>query len=94
MGNSIIKKTFKLDGLTCTSCETRIENKLIKMDGVQEAEVSYVTSILQITYDADKVSIEEIIKTIEELDYEVKKDLTETDNEIGKNSKNLNNLSN
>ncbi|SEV84025.1 urease accessory protein UreH domain-containing protein [[Clostridium] fimetarium] len=94
MGNSIIKKAFKLDGLTCTSCETRIENKLIKMDGVQEAEVSYVTSILQITYDSDKVSIEEIIKTIEKLDYNVRKDITETDYEIGKNPKNSSDSSN
>ena len=93
MGNRIVKKTLKLDGLTCTSCETRIENKLIKMAGVQEVEVSYVTSILQVIYDADKISIEEIIKTIKDLDYDVKKDITETNSGIEKNSNNSNNSS-
>ena len=94
MGKRIVKKLLKLDGLTCTSCETRIENKLIKMDGVQEVEVSYVTSILQIIYDADKVSVEEIIKTIEKLDYSVKKDITEADNGVEIKPKNLNSTRN
>jgi len=97
MGKRIVKKTLKLAGLTCTSCETRIENNLIKMDGVQEVEVSYVTSILEIIYNADKISIEVIINTIENLDYDVLKDITETNSEMEKNSnnpKNSNNLKN
>ena len=88
MGKRIVKKTLKLAGLTCTSCETRIENKLIKIDGIQEVEVSFVTSILQIIYDADKISIEEIIKAIEKLDYGVKKDITETNSKVAKNPNN------
>ena len=88
MGKRIVKNTLKLDGLTCTSCETRIENKLIKIDGIQEVEVSFVTSILQIIYDADKISIEEIIKAIEKLDYGVKKDITETNSKVAKNPNN------
>jgi len=91
MEKRIVKKTLKLSGLTCTSCETRIENKLINLDGIQEVEVSYVTSILQVIYDADKISIEKIIQTIEKLDYDVKKDITETNSE---NETNLNNQKN
>lgn len=81
MGKTIVKKTLQLDGLTCSSCETRIKNKLIKMEGVQEVEVSYVTSILHIVIDVEKISLNEIVKEIEELDYVVKSDITDTENQ-------------
>lgn len=93
MEKKIMKKTIKLDGLTCTSCETKIENKLNKTEGVLEAKVSYVTSILKISYDENVISLEEIFLTIEKLDYKVIKEIIETDNskrekELGSLSKN------
>ncbi|MGB4659216.1 MAG: sulfite exporter TauE/SafE family protein [Mobilitalea sp.] len=87
MGQKIIKKTLKLKGLSCTACETRIENELIKMEGVQEAEVSYKSSTLKITYEEDKIKLEDIIQTIEKLDYGVKPDTdVKLDNDVKQNS--------
>ncbi len=86
MGKRIIKSTLKLAGLTCPTCETRIENSVRKMEGVLEVEVDYITSIMSVTYDEDKVKIEEIIKTIEKLDYTVKDDITNTKSSEPKNS--------
>lgn len=77
MAAKLIKRTLKLDGLTCTACETKIEHKLKKLQGVVEADVSYVTSILYLTYDESKINLNDIIKTIEKLDYTVVDDLTE-----------------
>jgi len=88
MEKGIVKKTLKLEGLSCTACETKIENKLKKMEGVLEVKLSYVTSILSISYDTDKITLEDIIKTIEKLDYGVKKDLPETKNKVEKNPNN------
>jgi sulfite exporter TauE/SafE/copper chaperone CopZ len=82
----IIKKILKLEGLSCTACETKIENKLKKTEGVLEAEVSYKTSLLTITYDEEKITLDEIIKIIEKLDYGVSKDNSETDGKTDKNS--------
>lgn len=88
MANRIVKKILQLEGLTCTSCESRIQNKLIKMEGVQEIEVSYVTSVLEIVFESEKISLDQIMKAIEELDYVVKKDITDTKGETQKNANN------
>lgn len=71
MENGILKKKLKLEGMSCTACETKIENKLKKLAGVLEVEASYATSIVTITYDENKITLDEIIKAIEKLDYTV-----------------------
>jgi sulfite exporter TauE/SafE/copper chaperone CopZ len=73
-GNSsdtLIRKVFKIDGMTCTSCEMRIENRLKKMDGVHEVKVSYNSGTAKIAYDPRMISRGKIIETIEKLDYKV-----------------------
>lgn len=84
--NKVIRKPLQLDGLTCTSCETRIKNKLKVMDGIREVEVSFVTQVLVVTYEEDRIQLEDIIRTIEELDYTVKRDAVVTKSKDAKNS--------
>lgn len=88
MGKRIVTKTLKLEGLTCTSCETRIENKLNKINGIIDVEVSYVTQILSVTYNEEKISLEEIKITIKKLDYGIEEDFTNTKVKKGKESYN------
>lgn len=64
-----VEKVLKIDGMTCTSCEMRIENRLKKMNGVTRAKVSYSNSEACVTFDAGIVSLESIIDAIEKLDY-------------------------
>ncbi len=73
-----INKLMQLHGLSCTSCETRIENKLNDTKGILKAEVSYQTSTLSITYDDSIVSLDEIKKAVESLDYSVTRENTES----------------
>lgn len=86
MSEKIVKKILKLEGLTCASCETRIENKLNKLNGVVKTDVSYVTSILYVTYDTSIVTLGDIIKTIEKLDYGVIQDTPAVKSETGNKS--------
>lgn len=88
MGQKMIKKSIKIDGLTCTGCETKIENKLKKMDGIQVVEVSYVSESLSVTYNPDEITLEDIVKTIKKLGYDVKLELNETQNDSSKSSNN------
>ncbi len=74
----MVKKILKLKGLSCTACETKIENKLKKAEGVLEAEVSYKTSLLKITYDETIITLKEISNIIEKMDYEVVGEDTQT----------------
>ncbi len=74
MKSGTVKKTLQLDGLTCTSCEARIKNRLKEIEGIDEVEVSFVTQILTVTYEENKINLEDISSIIEELDYVVKRD--------------------
>jgi len=68
----IVSKILQIDGMTCTSCEMRIENKLKKMEGIIKVKAIYSSSNVYVTYDANIIGLDAIIETIEELDYKVK----------------------
>ncbi len=57
-----------LEGMTCASCATRIERKLNKLDGV-EATVNYATDQAAVTYDADAVSVDDLVAAVEAAGY-------------------------
>ncbi len=67
-----IEKILHIDGMTCTSCEMRIENGLRKIDGVKKVKVSYGSSEAHITYDPAAVTLEALIDTVEKLDYKAR----------------------
>ena len=69
--DTLIRKVLKIDGMTCTSCEMRIENRLKKLEGIREVKVSYVNGTAKIAYDPRIISRDKIIETIEKLDYKV-----------------------
>lgn len=60
---------LKIDGMTCVSCENRIERKLQSTKGVINAKVSYASGTAIVTYNEKLISIEKIIAVIEQLDY-------------------------
>ncbi|MFI8504075.1 heavy metal translocating P-type ATPase [Streptomyces sp. NPDC085524] len=57
-----------IGGMTCASCAARIEKKLNRMDGV-EATVNYATEKAKVTFDADGVSVADLIATVEATGY-------------------------
>lgn len=72
MEQKLVSKVLQIDGMTCTSCEMRIENKLKKMEGIVEVKAIYSSSNVYVTYDANITGLDLIIETIEKLDYKVK----------------------
>ncbi len=70
--SGILKKTLKIDGMTCVSCENRIERKLQNTPGILEAKVSYSGGTAAVTYDSRIITLEGITEIIEKLDYKVK----------------------
>lgn len=71
MGKRMIKKIFKVGGMTCTGCEIKIEHKLKNTEGIQEVLASYVKGSLSVTYDSEKIKEEDIIKMIKKLGYDM-----------------------
>ena len=66
-----IRKTMKIKGMTCGQCEKIIHRKLMKVAGVSEAEASFKTNTLQITYDSEKASEAQIHEALHSAGYEV-----------------------
>ncbi|MDR2418468.1 MAG: sulfite exporter TauE/SafE family protein [Treponema sp.] len=64
-------KTIRIGGMTCVSCQNRIEKKLKSTVGVEEATVNYNTGTATVTWNASIVTFNEIKAVIEKLDYKV-----------------------
>ncbi len=58
--------TFKIDGMTCAvGCAGVIEQKLSKLDGVQEAKVDFEAKTATVSFDKAKQTPETIVTTVE-----------------------------
>lgn len=77
---SIIKKTILIEGMTCVSCENRIQHTLSVTPGVESAEVSYTNGLAIVTFQPEAINLEEIEQIIEALDYRIKRRYQETVN--------------
>jgi sulfite exporter TauE/SafE/copper chaperone CopZ/plastocyanin domain-containing protein len=66
---------LRIGGMTCVSCQNRIERKLTGTPGIAAAAVDYVSGTARLTYDAALISRGEIAEIIEKLDYSVLDDV-------------------
>lgn len=57
-----MKKVFKLVDLDCANCAQKMEDAINKIDGVEEAAVSFMAQKLTITADDEK--FDEIMKKV------------------------------
>ncbi len=53
--------TLKIDGMTCPSCASIIENNLSKIKGIHRAEIDYEKGRGVVLYDPNIVTVEEIL---------------------------------
>jgi len=65
-----MKKTFKLEGLGCANCASKMETAINKLDGVTNATVNFLTTKMVIEVEDEKLetviaAAEKIIKKIE-----------------------------
>lgn len=72
MEQNIIRKILQIEGMTCTGCETRIENTLKKLEGIIDVKAIYSSSNVYVTYDLNLINLNKIIQSVEKLDYKVK----------------------
>lgn len=57
-----MKKTFALEDLDCAVCAAKMEDAIKKIDGVQNASVSFMAQ--KMTVEADDDKFDEIVKKI------------------------------
>lgn len=63
-------QTVKIKGMSCTTCASKIENKLKKMEGINNVNVNFASEKAQIEFDSSIIKLDEIILKIADLGYE------------------------
>ncbi|MEI6603193.1 MAG: sulfite exporter TauE/SafE family protein, partial [Clostridia bacterium] len=79
MDQNIITKTLHIKGMTCGSCELRIESKLKKMGGVIRVKARLSKESVEVTFDRSVTSIDKISKVIMSLGYSIGKEPAKKD---------------
>ena len=79
VSSNAVRKTMKIEGMTCASCAMSVEKATKKLDGVIEANVNYATEKLTISYEPSSVKISEIRKVIENAGYKAIEEETSVD---------------
>ena len=69
--DSIIKETYKIEGMSCASCAMNIETTLKKQKGINYANVNFAGSNALIEFDADVISLEKIAKRVDSIGYKI-----------------------
>lgn len=59
------KITLAVEGMTCAACSTRLERVLRKVDGVAEAEVSLAAERATVSFDPERVDVEDLTRAID-----------------------------
>lgn len=75
------KIKLNIGGMSCVHCQNKIEERLLKEQGVLHANVSYGKGTAEIEYDESVISAERITEIIENLDYQVLTDDGQQDGE-------------
>ena len=69
-----MKKKFKLTNLDCANCAAKMENAIKKIDGVTDANVSFMTQ--KMTIEADDSRFDEIMEEVQSVCRKVEPDCT------------------
>lgn len=71
MEQKSVTKVISVKGMTCSSCELKIEKKLKSLQGVIDVKAMYISSNVYVTYDVNLIGLDMIIEQLEKLDFEV-----------------------
>ncbi|MDO5410321.1 MAG: heavy metal translocating P-type ATPase [Lachnospiraceae bacterium] len=64
-----MKQKFDVTGMTCSACSSRVEKCVRKLDGVQEVSVNLLTNSMQVTFQEEELSAEQIANAVEKEGY-------------------------
>ena len=70
-----MKKKFKLEDLDCANCAAKMEEAIKKIEGVNDANVSFMTQKLEVEFEDgqdDKKVMAEVLKACREVEPDCK----------------------
>jgi copper chaperone CopZ len=66
------KVTITIEGMHCNHCSAAIAEGLKKLNGIKNADVLFTTGKAKVVYDPDAVKVDDMVKVIKDLGYNVK----------------------
>ena len=60
-----MKSKFKIKGLDCANCASQLERLIQKIDGIENANISFMTERMEIEY--DEIRKEEIMQKLKKV---------------------------
>jgi copper chaperone len=63
--------TFKVPEMSCGHCKAAVESELNKLKGVERSNADFEKGIVEVRYDEDRVTTDELKGAIEEAGYSV-----------------------
>lgn len=69
-----MKSKFKIKGLDCSNCAAELEREIQKLDGVESANISFMTQKMELEYDETRK--EEIIQNVKKVIKKEEPDVT------------------
>lgn len=70
-----VKKTFNIEGMTCSSCAQTVEKSVQNLQGVSVSSVNLATEKLTVSYDPAILNLGDITKTVSEAGYEAHEEI-------------------
>ncbi len=66
-----VSYSFKVEGMSCSACASRVERIVGKLEGVEEATVNFASEKLTISVDADVVQVTKVKAVVEEAGFKL-----------------------
>jgi len=66
-----MKETIKVEGMTCSCCGGKVEQSINQLDGVYSVDLDVDNGEVQVAFNKDTVTLEQIKEKIEAEDYKV-----------------------
>lgn len=63
------KEKYDVTGMTCASCSLAVEKNIKKLDGVDNISVNLLQNNMNVSYDENKLTREDIVKAVENAGY-------------------------
>lgn len=64
-----MKQKFDVTGMTCSACSSHVEKSVRKMEGIEAVSVNLLTNSMQVDYDEEKCSVQDIVAAVDKAGY-------------------------
>jgi len=66
-----MKETFKVEGMTCSCCVSKVEKGVNELEGISSINIDMDTEEVQVEFDHDAVNMNQIKQKVEEQGYQI-----------------------